>query len=1315
MRFFLLTLAIVFLSSVVFGQLPNIAADKSYIKLDLPRTPESQGFEKYGTVPVSEYTGIPDISVPLYTLRSRYHQVPITLSYNSSGIKVNQEASFVGLGFDLICGGRITVETRGNVDEATRSITSNPTYQNGIHKLLNKYNAAYPTSSYYWNNSAKYGFAAIDYGAVNGFNEPVWHTGDPAWDDNYTIKQSAWEGVGEPDIYHASFLGHSFSFYFDIESGEPNFLGEKNNVSIAVTRASNGLLTGLTITDENGVEYYFDQSETTFTSMPSGYNNFWSTSSVTAWLLTKIKMEDDEIIFSYQNFGDVKPAYSWSQSKTLTLQNEYGNPVGLSDPRQNQVTQYPYYISSIESNHQKIVFSFGSRIDLEGTGGRKVENIQVIDKSTELVVRQYNFAYDYFTASANPADNNLPAIKSKRLKLLTVVDANNSDAKWTFEYQDIPGPNKFSFSQDHWGYFNGAQNASLLPTFSSLGTLMPSGIGPHYYTHTSNAVEEMFFEIYDNDIPLYFQGDANRNCNPGYIQAYMLNNITYPTGGYTKFEFEPHVSASYCQISNFTGGGLRIKSIKNYALGDKLESQIDYDYQNSGVYLANLNYLNIATKWPKGNLITFSSNPDNSTGGPTVGYAVVKKTITDYAQKSNSGFEIKYFNANPPMHPEPAQVSPPYTVCPTFSNVTYCPPPLNSANIFADFSFHAYVLPQNLDGKMYKNEFYDNEGNLVKSTNYTYRQAEQDWRLYSVRVQDNYLGHVGDIYINHCAVASGFCSDIGRGYVNTEFYRWAVCFFPAVSYHAVLDKVESHTYKDGNDFIEQTEYTYNSLGQKIEEFTYNSEGGKTKQITTYPTSYDFNNSNIPAHIKGKGLSVFNMWANHIYNLPVEQITVKETVSESKVIAARFNEYDKSDLKRVYILQNRQPLELNSDFHISQVAPVGSGDYDILIDARYSMEQEAVFGNSKLITDLLHRQQKRSFIWDYTQDNNLQAQCINANSENIAYSSFETQGHGNWSYPGGPESDADAVTGNHIYTIDGRTITTVNQLNNSQDYTVSYWKRNSASALTVTGSSSMLTGPTINNWTYYEHQVKNVIKVDITGTGEIDELRLYPSDAFMNTYTYKPLVGINSQCDINNRISYYEYDAANRLNIIRDEKRNVRKLFEYHYGDRFDYPFKNQKASLPAVKDCPYGYECQLDYPYTVEDGRYGSFISLQDANDKRDKDLQANAQAWADNHGVCIPYFRFNTNPGWQALYNLFTIENNTVHFQVTLIHTGSGSFGEAAVLTGPLFLPSATRTINLTSGGNMYQVVITGTGSFSVYGPGVNTAIQLNGSYELL
>src|ERR1700733_7238015 len=76
-------------------------------------SPTQQAFQKYGDIPVSAYTGIPSVSVPLYTVSYRDISVPITLSYHASGIKVAEEASQVGLGWVINAGGSISRNING--------------------------------------------------------------------------------------------------------------------------------------------------------------------------------------------------------------------------------------------------------------------------------------------------------------------------------------------------------------------------------------------------------------------------------------------------------------------------------------------------------------------------------------------------------------------------------------------------------------------------------------------------------------------------------------------------------------------------------------------------------------------------------------------------------------------------------------------------------------------------------------------------------------------------------------------------------------------------------------------------------------------------------------------------------------------------------------------------------------------------------------------------------------------------------------------------------------------------------------------------
>jgi hypothetical protein len=189
----------------------------------------------------------------------------------------------------------------------------------------------------------------------------------------------------------------------------------------------------------------------------------------------------------------------------------------------------------------------------------------------------------------------------------------------------------------------------------------------------------------------------------------------------------------------------------------------------------------------------------------------------------------------------------------------------------------------------------------------------------------------------------------------------------------------------------------------------------------------------------------------------------------------------------------------------------------------------------------------AIVWDYK---NLYpvAQVKKATVANVAYCSFEADGKGNWTFTGTATADATSPTGNNCYNL-GQTSGNITKpgLSASTVYTVSYWRK-TATALTITGTQSgyPIRGKTINGWTYFEHKVTGQTTITISGTSFIDELRLYPFNSQMTTYTYIPQVGMSSACDVNNKITYYFYDALLRLKWIKDQDKNVIKTFKYHY-------------------------------------------------------------------------------------------------------------------------------------------------------------------------
>src|SRR3954462_958189 len=96
---------------LLFGVTVNVPAQNlSPLNVSnvIPPSPDVAALNKFLNMPVGYSTGVPDISIPVYTIQSGDLSVPISLSYNASGIKVEEVPTWVGLGWNLNAGGSLS-------------------------------------------------------------------------------------------------------------------------------------------------------------------------------------------------------------------------------------------------------------------------------------------------------------------------------------------------------------------------------------------------------------------------------------------------------------------------------------------------------------------------------------------------------------------------------------------------------------------------------------------------------------------------------------------------------------------------------------------------------------------------------------------------------------------------------------------------------------------------------------------------------------------------------------------------------------------------------------------------------------------------------------------------------------------------------------------------------------------------------------------------------------------------------------------------------------------------------------------------------
>src|SRR5712691_242330 len=101
-------------------------------------SPTAASLGKFGDVPISYYTGLPQISIPLVTAKGKTLELPISLDYHASGIKVEEIGGWVGMGWALEAGGVITRTVRGIPDERYEG------YWNTGHVFYESANQTFP-------------------------------------------------------------------------------------------------------------------------------------------------------------------------------------------------------------------------------------------------------------------------------------------------------------------------------------------------------------------------------------------------------------------------------------------------------------------------------------------------------------------------------------------------------------------------------------------------------------------------------------------------------------------------------------------------------------------------------------------------------------------------------------------------------------------------------------------------------------------------------------------------------------------------------------------------------------------------------------------------------------------------------------------------------------------------------------------------------------------------------------------------------------------------------------------------------------------
>jgi len=463
-------------------------------------SPDAAMLARFGDIPIGHYTGTTNISVPLYTISEAGLDIPVVLTYHSSGIKVEDESGWVGLGWSLEPAGSITQSVNGKEDDLDY-----------LHQ--------------------RDGYDFLKDGMLLGsYSEKL-------TDNTQDALRFARVGEGQPDYYYCSFPGFSGKFYINKENGEVVFV----NKTVPITVLRTGL--GWLVTTMEGNKFHFTVRETVASPTITEYVGY-------SWKLSKIQLHTGrEINFGYSD------GYYQSNAFSQTWHDPYPSGLGSGSTESTTLPSYHQvkYLSSISSGNLKAEFLLEDRDDLfyatdnDGISGngslstKRLKTLVIKDSYNNTNIKSFDFNYGYFAYSQvggsylNVGPGDMDKV-GKRLKLMSIrengytnVGALQTGPSYVFEYEEsILLPLKTSFARDFWGYYNGKNNTSLLPDLS-------------YYRFSG-------FPEYQS-IPLYVLNSyghaANRSANASVIKAGILKRIQYPTGGHSIFNYEPNSFSNF--------------------------------------------------------------------------------------------------------------------------------------------------------------------------------------------------------------------------------------------------------------------------------------------------------------------------------------------------------------------------------------------------------------------------------------------------------------------------------------------------------------------------------------------------------------------------------------------------------------------------------------------------------------------------------------------------------------------------------------------------------------------------------------------------
>lgn len=1181
-------------------------------------SPNSAAFLRYSTTPVNNYTGVAAISAPLHTLHARGFTIPLVLSYHSSGIKVQDIASNVGLGWSLTANSLVSRIVRGLPDESITGYfggdmgnkLDQPLTTETLVNVSTGISDSEPDLFYYNLNGITGKFV------FNKEKKPIMLSNDGIRILNSPFKKE----LGVDEWIFCDLQGNKFFLGSDnssIENTQTIISGENNNVTLNYT--SSWFINKIVLLNETEtINYAYDLgAEIRFKQYRSRrkFMNKITTSFNREIFFLGIRLRE----FSVDNQVEVMNKSTWNDNiediisepkylKSITTSNQSAYFYYGLNTREDLINGLVLNRIQIKNQDQEIIQDFRLNYKYVNAESDKEQNLLLTDQTITRFMQIYTSGFDpnhlyynrvgslvdlksqidiltdaeyyakyCFLAGAYPVLQTPVAQDLKRLFLTDIVsysrDGSSNIPLFRFIYNEQKLPKRTSVKIDHWGYYN---NNSLYSQF-------PVEVNETYAYKLPNET----------------------NC-----QAGILKKIIYSTGSYKEFNYELNDYKNPSNSAIEAGAGLRVKSIVNVpgynsapmisrygykkdgvSTGRLLISKPVYisyiDHSENQIFAPSINFQpagmpqynvtqmrgDMVSPIPLGQSIitsVISSLPNLLNGGSstTVRYSpYIMETTTSFNSIFDlDGTAVGYDEVTIENGDEGK------TVC-KFTNAVDYPDYSNQIRVNSSFislnrispnlspftPVTSYAFARGLPKEVIT---YNNKDEVVKKEMYTYNFNS---------VADSVKGF-------RCAIGkinttNGIFNSYSTAYYNIGYYNM-------ISKPILLTKITQENYYGSSTAplvqIKTFNYDANCPALLTKEQINNSDGGEF--VTDY--KYVFHYSQIGNYNTAEASAAQWLYNNNAYGILLDRVRKNgNTIVDHSLTG--FESFTNSNKTQVYKRSSYEGRENRLDtlftFNYNEFGNItqkniNHGSASTVIYDKKNIHPVLEVKNSK-VTEI--------YLEDFENNQNAVNGIANSGSKFLS---------GDYSCSFNP------TMGN--------------------DHKISYWYLENGQW-------------NCSGWNKYSGP-----GMQLTLGEAIDDVIIIPSSAQSNYLTYGP-VGLKSAVDNNSKAKFYEYDRFNRLTTIKDYNKDIIKYYKYndvsnYVGDIF---LNDEQTATFTKNNCESG-SASDPVIYKIPEGKHFSYLSKAEANSKANVDLSENGQAYANRNGNCYQsaqyYLNYQTDPYFQ-------------------------------------------------------------------------------------